>query len=187
VLTLPWNGVNESTVEFLEAVRPAIDRLTHVVARLVSGVHGTSVEPLSLLGAGNPNGHKVFCPGFDRKLIASRNAGLLEKLRAKFGKDRIPTTMGDEEDSPGDVGAEATSGIAGLLREYESILVRAAEAGVRLGASGDRAGELFRLLRDSGLSELIDPFAGQHPAADLLRAGYVLSLHRQAARAISPG
>jgi hypothetical protein len=185
VLKLPWNGVNETSVEFMEAVRPAIDKLTHVVARLVSDAHGTSIEPLSLLGTGNPNSHKVFCPGFDRQYIKSKNAGLLEKLRAKYGKDRIPTTMSEDDDSPGEVGADSAGGIAELLREYESILVGVAEAGAQRRVTGERAGEVFKLLRDSGLAELIDPFASTQPARELLCAGYVLSLHRQALRAVA--
>ncbi len=185
-LTVPWNGVNENIVEFLEAVRPTIDRITHVVARLVTGPQGLSVEPLSLLGEGNPKGHRVFSPGFDRKLIESKNAALLEKLRAKYGKDRIPTTMGEDDDSPdGTVGAEETGGLVGLLREYESILEQVAEGGVRRGSDGNRVGELFRLLRDGGLTELIDPFTSEHPATALLLAGYVVGLHRAAVRATS--
>jgi hypothetical protein len=182
-LTLPWNGVNESAVEFLEAVRPTIDKLTHVVARIVTDAHGTSVEPLSLLGSGNPRNHRVFCPGFDRELIESRNAALLEKLRAKYGKDRIPTTMGDEDEAAesGPVGEDA-GGLGGRLREYEALLLAAAESGVR-GAAAEPARELFQLLRTAGLTELIDPFAAEHPAAELLRAGYLVGLHRQAIRA----
>ncbi len=186
VLTVPWNGVNESSVEFLEAVRPPIDKLTHVVARLVAGPHGTSLEPLSLLGDGNLRNHRVFCPGFDRKFIESKNEGLLEKLRTKFGKDRIPTTMGDEDDPPAVDGADADRGLVGLLREYEALLVSAAEAGVRRGSQGDHAAEVFALLRDSGLAELIDPFAGKQPAVEFLRAGYIVGVHLQAARATSP-
>jgi hypothetical protein len=182
-LTLPWNGVNETAVEFLEAVRPAIDKLTHVVARIVSDAHGTSVEPLSLLGAGNPKNHRVFCPGFDKEYITSKNAALLEKLRAKYGKDRIPTTMTDEDDeTAAGVGGNETAGIAGRLREYESLLLRAAEAGVRRGAS-EEGRELFGTLRDAGLTELVYPFDSENPAADLLRAGYLVGLHRQAIRA----
>jgi hypothetical protein len=186
VLTVPWNGVNESIVEFLEAVRPGIDKLTHVVARLVSDARGTTVEPLSLLGEGNPHGHRVFSPGFDRKLIESKNADLLEKLRAKFGKDRIPTTMSDDDDAPSEISSDATHGLAGMLREFDSILVSVAEAGVRRGTLGTRAAELFRTLRDSGLSLLTDPFTGKEPATDLLHAGYLVNLHRQAMRAVAP-
>ncbi len=36
-LTLPWAGVNEDAVEFLEAVNPARDELTGVVVRLAFG------------------------------------------------------------------------------------------------------------------------------------------------------
>jgi hypothetical protein len=117
-------------------------------------------------------------------MIESKNAGLLEKLRAKYGKDRIPTTLGDEDDAPsGDGMADETSGLIAFLREYEALLVRTAEAGVRRGSGGPRAAEVFGLLRDSGLTQLTDPFAGQHPAGDLLRAGYVVGLHLQAVRA----
>lgn len=181
-LTLPWNGVNESAVEFLEAVRPTIDKLTHVVARIASDAHGTSVEPLSLLGSGNPRSHRVFCPGFDRELIESRNAALLEKLRAKYGKDRVPTTMGDEDEPAEGAGGTETGGLAGRLREYEAVLLATAESGVR-GASADSARELFEVLRAAGLTELTNPFGSGHPAAELLRAGYLAGLHRQAIRA----
>jgi hypothetical protein len=185
-LTLPWNGVNEAAVEFLEAVRPAVDRLTHVVARLVPGPGGTAVEPVSLLGEGNPHGHRVFCPGFDRGRIGSKNSALLERLRAKYGKDRVPTTPGEDDDPPAaDPGGGGEGVLPGLLREYEGLLVAAAEAGVRRGSGGTRAAEVFGRLRDGGLTELIDPFGGPDPAADLLRAGYLAGLHLQAVRAVA--
>ena len=58
------------------------------------------IGALALLGTGGPHGHRVLNPGFDRDLIKSRNAELLERLRAKYGRDRVPTTMGDDEDDP---------------------------------------------------------------------------------------
>jgi hypothetical protein len=185
-LTLPWVGVNEDAIEFLEAVRPAIDRLTHVVARVAFAGRGLSLEPLALLGEGNPNGHRVFSPGFDRGLIASRNAELLEKLRAKYGRDRIPTTMTDDEDDFAGTAPvpEETAGLGGRLREYGSLLLRTAEAGARR-AAGEATRDLCRALRDGGLTELTDPAGGG--AAELLRAGYLVGLHRQALLAAALG
>lgn len=182
-LTLPWNGVNESSIDFLEAVRPAVDKLTHVVARLVAGPDGLWIEPVSLLGTGNPHGHRVFCPGFDRGRIESKNSALLDKLRAKYGKDRVPTTLGNEDDPPAGEGTGGEGVVPAQLREYEGVLVAAAEAGVRRGAVGGRSAEVFGRLRDSGLTELTDPFVAGAPPADLLRAGYLAGLHLQAVRA----
>src|SRR6185437_10045981 len=68
-LTLPWAGVNESAIEFLEALNPARDRLTAVLARLVFSTKGLLLEPLALFSQGTPNGHKVLNPAFDRNLI----------------------------------------------------------------------------------------------------------------------
>ena len=101
-LTLPWAGVNEDAIEFLEAVHPARDELTGVVVRLAFGGPGVLLEPLSLLSRGGPNGHRVLNPAFDRGLILLRESNLLEKLRQKYGRDRIPTVLtadeeGDEE------------------------------------------------------------------------------------------
>ena len=62
-LTLPWAGVHEDAVEFLEAVNPARDELTGVVARLAFGGRGVTVEPLSLLSRGGPHGQRGAEPG----------------------------------------------------------------------------------------------------------------------------
>ncbi len=100
-LTLPWAGVHEDAVEFLEAVNPARDELTGVVARLAFGGRGVTVEPLSLLSRGGPHGQRVLNPAFDRGLIASRQSDLLEQLRKKYGRDRIATVLSADDDGDG--------------------------------------------------------------------------------------
>ncbi len=92
-LTLPWTGVNEPAVGFLEALSPVRDRLTGIVSRLVFSGRGIQIEPLSVLSDGTPQGHRVLNPAFDLALITSKQSALLDRLRARFGRDRISTTM----------------------------------------------------------------------------------------------
>ena len=54
----------------------------------------------------------------------------------------MPRRRDEDEPAEGGIGGEDTGGIAGRLREYESLLLRAAEAGVRRGAS-EEARELL--------------------------------------------
>lgn len=189
-LTVPWLGVNEPAVEFLEAADPDRDRLTAVVARVALGRGGLVLEPLSLLGTGTPNGgHRVLCPGFDRALIASRNAALLERLRAKYGRDRVATTLGDD-DAGGADAADAPGPLGARLREWEALLLAAAEAGVRRGApAADRRADLCAYFRRAGLTGLADPWepAGTPVADAVLRAGYLAALYRGALRAAAAG
>jgi hypothetical protein len=189
-LTLPWAAVNESAVEFLEALNPARDRLTAVVCRLAFG-RDVLLEPLSVLGEGTPQGHRVLNPAFDRALITSRHSALLERLRQKYGRDRIATAMtaddeGEAED--GELGSleRVPLGVRARLTEAERVLLQIAEAGLgrlqdemrgrlrRLAAEADRAGlgELGR-----GLAEFDRPGAA---AGAVLANGYLCRLHREA-------
>lgn len=181
-LRLPWVGVNEPAVEFLEAVNPERDRLTHVVARVGFARSGMTLEPLALLGSGT---HRVLCPGFDRGRIVSRNAALLERLRKKYGRDRIPTTLGGDDEAPDADGPEAPGAVGARLREWEALLLGVAEAGTRRGATGgERRAELLGFFRRVGFTELGDPWGdGDGIRADaLLRAGYLAGLYRDALR-----
>lgn len=186
-LTVPWVGVNEPAVEFLEAVNPDRDRLTHVVARVGFARGGLTLEPLALLGDGTPNGgHRVLCPGFDRGRIVSRNAALLDRLRKKYGRDRVPTTLGGEDDAPDADGPDAPGAVGDRLREWEALLLGVAEAGTRRKMiGGERRAELLGFFRRVGFTALGDPWeAGETVTADaLLRAGYLAALHRDALRA----
>jgi hypothetical protein len=191
ILTLPWTGVNEVAVEFLEALKPDRDRLTRVVARLAFGTHGLQIEPLSLLSAGTPQGHSVLNPGFDRALIVSRQSALLQQLREKYGRDRIPTTMtadddGDAEEQTAGLLDALPPGLRGRLVELEGLLLRAAESGLRRlpEATRQRLRQLATALDQAGFPELgavladveqTGPRAGQ-----ILRGGYLCQLHRQA-------
>jgi hypothetical protein len=189
-LTLPWAGVNESAVEFLEALNPARDRLTAVVCRLAFG-RGVQIEPLSLLSEGTPQGHRVLNPAFDKALIASRHSALLERLRKKYGRDKVATAMtaddeGENEDPELGSLERVPPGIRARLVEAERVLLQIAEAGLgrlqeptrgrlrQLAAEADRAGlaELGRGLADFGR-----PGAA---AAAVLANGYLCRLHREA-------
>ncbi|HWG47347.1 MAG TPA: hypothetical protein VN688_31580 [Gemmataceae bacterium] len=189
-LTLPWAGVNEDAIEFLEALNPARDRLTAVLVRLVFSNKGLLLEPLALFSQGTPNGHKVLNPAFDRNLIVSRQSALLARLRQKYGRDRIATVMtADEEwdaDHPETRFREGVCpGLRTRLGEVERTLLQIAEAGLgrlnettrqrlgRLSVELDRAG-----LREMGrgLGELEQPT----PAAGVIWNAYLCRLHREA-------
>ena len=128
-LTLPWTGVNEKAIEFLETLKPDRDRLCRVVARLVFAGPGLRVEPLSLLSAGTPQGHHVLNPGFDLDLITSRHSTLLDKLRKKYGRDRVTTIMTDDGDPDPEAEGPAVldrlpPGLQAHLSDAEGILLR---------------------------------------------------------------
>jgi hypothetical protein len=187
-LTLPWAGVNESAIEFLEAMKPERDRLTGVVVRLSFGNRGVLIEPLSLLSQGTPQGHCVLNPAFDLRLIASRQSTLLEQLRKKYGRDRIATTLTAEDDEviePAFHQAEdVPASIQVRLSEAEQLLLRVAESG--LGRLDDllreRLKQLAADLERRGLAELgasLAELARSASAVDLVGSGYLSRLHRE--------
>ncbi len=190
-LTLPWAGVYEDAVAFLEAVNPARDELTGVVARLGFGGRGVLIEPLSLLSRGGPHGQRVLNPAFDRGLIASRQSGLLEQLRQKYGRDRIATVLSaDDEDGDEEAGGleGAPAGIQARLAEAVRELLRVAESGV--GRMDESFRERFRRLsaelERAGLQELGAGLTAlgraEAAASAILWNGYLGRLHRESVR-----
>lgn len=192
-LILPWTGVNESAIEFLEAVKPERDQLQWVVVRLIHGSAGLQFEPLTLLGKGGPHGHCVLNPGFDRDLIASKQSALLAKLREKYGRDRIPTTITDGE---GDADSDPTATLASLpptmrtrLSEAEGLLLQLAESGMRRlnEATQKRLKQLTTAVNGLGLPELGQSLASLEEVGSpeqVLRCGYLCRLHRQVGAAM---
>jgi hypothetical protein len=191
-LTLPWAPVHEAAIEFLEALQPLRDRLSGVVCRLAFGGRGILVEPLSILSQGTLQGDRVLNPAFDRERITSRHSALLERLRKKYGRDRVATAMtaDDEGDTDSFDSASVESlppGMRTRLAEVERLLLQVAEAGI--GRLGDLTRErlqhlaaaLDRLgLREAhrGLAEFERP---ERAAAALLSNGYLFRLHLEAA------
>lgn len=188
-LTLPWAGVNEAAIQFLEAVNPERDRLTRVVTRISFTDAGMVLEPLALHGAGTPAGHVILNPGFDQDLVVSKHSTLLDKLRAKYGRDRIATTMtaDDEADEAESAAllAGAPPALGARLAEAEGLLVQLAESGLRRlnDAQQARVKQLAAALDRSGLGELsqaLGALADSPDASRVLWAGYLCRLHRQA-------
>jgi hypothetical protein len=184
-VTLPWTGINESAVAFLEALSPVRDRLSGVVCRLVFMGRGMQIEPLSLLSEGTPQGHHVLNPAFDQALITSKQSALVEKLRAKFGRDRIPTTMTADDDEGDSLEASVDDAPPGLrlrLRETERWLLRTSEAGLGRARAETEIRRLAVDLDRAGFPELSHGLSDVQggSAAALLRAGYLCDLHKQA-------
>jgi hypothetical protein len=186
-LTLPWAGVNEAAIAFLEAVQPERDRLGRVVVRL--GVGGAlTLEPLALHSHGTPAGHRVLNPAFDQALIVSRHSTLLDRLRKKFGRDRIASTLtADDETEADGRGAltQAPAGIRARLAEADGILLQLAESG--LGRLNDalrtRLWTLSAAMDRHGLTELGQVLAALAEAGagakEVVRGGYVSRVYRQ--------
>ena len=183
VLQLPWNGVNESSIQFLEALKPDRDKLVRVVVRVLVG-DGLSFEPLSLLC----QDERVLNPAFDQALIASKHSDLLDKLRAKYGRDRVPTTMtADDEDEAEGAGpsAQLPPGLRARLSEAEGLLLQLAESGMR--RLSDLLRQRLRTLATGldrlGLTELAAAMheleATEKGAEHVLRGGYLCRLYRQ--------
>jgi hypothetical protein len=191
LVTLPWNGLNEMAIEFLEAVKPERDRLLRMVVRLVFPGHGFRVEPLALHGAGTSQGAQVLNPWWDRGLIESRQSDLLARLRKKFGRDRVPTAMTADDEwvemhEAGLAGTELAPGLRRFLGETEALLLQLAEAGVhRLDdRNRSRLASLAAQLTRRGLRELgaaVDSvLQGGPTAAQVLASNYLCRLCLQA-------
>jgi hypothetical protein len=174
-------------------VHPARDELTGVVVRLAFGGPGVLLEPLALLSRGGPNGHRVLNPAFDRGLILSRQSNLLEKLRQKYGRDRIPTVLtaddeGDEEGLEAGAVEGGPPGVETRLAEVERVLLQIAEAGTgRLDESTrQRFRRLALELERAGLREMGGGLAAlgrpEGSASAVLRNGYLCRLHRESVR-----
>lgn len=194
-LCLPWAGVNENAIEFLESVKPDREKLWGVVARVVFIGAEALIEPLSLLSEGTPRGDRILCPAFDAPRLVTRTTQLLDLLRKKYGRDRIATSLEEDE---GDVrllasGEEppAPTGMQTLLSRAESMLLSLAESGIqrRNGLVRERFAELSSKARRIGLSELSAAIAkltdDSASAGSLLTAQYLCTLHRQAMTALS--
>ncbi len=186
-LTLPWLGVNETAIEFLETVKPDRDKLTHIVCRFVFVGTGIVFEPLSLLSRGTAKGHRVLNPAFDSKLIESRNTKLLEELRKKYGRDKIDTAMTEDSTDDGENHFETLpKGIQTRLAEDERVLLQLAESGVnRLQDEAlTRVQQLARNVDRIGFQELAESLGqlteNKTKASSLIWCGYLAKLFRQA-------
>lgn len=189
-LSLPWSGMTEDSIEFLEAAKPDRDLLRAVVARVSVSPGGLLVEPVSLLSDGTPQKSFVLNPAFDLDRITQQQSGLLERLRAKFGRNRISTTMladGDFDDSEElETAVTLPTGLERRLSEIESYLLELSESGTRRFSElhRKRSLDLAAGVERLGLSELASVMRSveeANPSAAVLQASYLCRLHRQAA------
>jgi hypothetical protein len=191
LLTQQWNGPNESAIEFLEAVKPERHGLTRVVARMLFPGLGFAVEPLAFLGGGVSQFEQVLNPAFDYGLIESRQSGLLSRLRKKFGRDRVPTTMTPDDEwealSPATASLGSTpSGIRNMLREAEELLLQIAEVGAQrlTDTKRRRVQDLATKISNGGFLEFsrgLEAFLSESPlAGSVLWANYLCRLCWQA-------
>lgn len=191
-LTLPWTTSNEKAITFLESLKPALDKIIRVVARIEVSAEEVSFEPLSLLSTGTRSGDTVLNPHFDQKLIEIVQSGLLDRLRAKFGRQpRIETVLSDEESWDNmhhslDASKYAPTHLLAALSETEDLLLQTAEAGTkRLNQRLlERFEDIGAKLSHCGLSELGESIQSIARAPGscsefVLWSEYLCALHRQ--------
>ncbi len=189
-LTVPWNDCNERAIEFLESLKPGLEKINRVVARVEFSTTGLLFEPISMLSPGTRTGDTVLNPSFDHTLIDSKQSALLLRLRQKFGKDKIATSMTGDDDWEElqnffDINQNVPPHIINAISETEGILLQVAESGTqRLNEkTSKRFKELGEKLSHSGLlalGESITSVSVQNsPAQSVLWSDYLCNLHKQ--------
>ncbi|MFN8554499.1 MAG: hypothetical protein U0103_23770 [Candidatus Obscuribacterales bacterium] len=191
-LTLPWTSANEKAITFLESLKPALDKINRIVVRLEFSDEDVTFEPISLLSQGTRSGDMVLNPYFDQRLIEIAQTGLLERLRAKFGRQpRIQTTLTDDENwdqvhNYFDINKQAPPHLIATLSETENLLLQLAESGTkRLNENlTERIQKLGTQLSRWGLSELGESIQSIAKTNDscgerVLWSDYLCGLHRQ--------
>lgn len=196
-LTLPWTSTTEDAIECLEALKPERDNLVRVLARIVFTGTASVIEPISFFSAGSSLGFFLMNPAFDRRLLTSRQSTLLERLRAKYGTNKITTSMTADDDWDDMVqtdssGKSVPPAIQGVLSRSEELLLRLAESGSRNlpEKTKQQVQEVAGRLSSCGLLELgksFDVLARQQQlqAGIVLQSDYLCRLHRQALAGIS--
>jgi len=191
-LILPWASANEKAITFLESLKPALDKINRIAARLEFSDEDVTFQPISLLSKGTRSGDTVLNPYFDQKLIEIAQTGLLDRLRAKFGRQpRIQTTLSDDENwdqshNYFDINKQAPPHLIAALSETENLLLQLAESGTkRLNEHlTDRIRKLGAQLSHWGLSELGESLLSIAEADGacgdrVLWSDYLCTLHRQ--------
>jgi hypothetical protein len=186
-LTAPWTPVHEEAIEFLEQVRPDRDRLVAVVARLNVDAAGLSVEPLALWSEGTPAKDHVLNPAFDFSRIQSKHSGLLDRLRAKYGRNALATTMQTDDDEADWLppAAHFPLELEKRFGDLERLLWRWAERGVGHLSEEDSAivNVLAHRFTQAGLGALahaVAMLAKPDSALALLWCGYLQRTYREA-------
>ncbi|MDZ4838270.1 MAG: hypothetical protein SGJ27_31185 [Candidatus Melainabacteria bacterium] len=190
-LTLPWSDSNVRAIEFLEALKPGVEKINRVVARIGFSTNGLLFEPLAMLSTGTTRGGAVLNPSFDHELIEAKQSPLLLRLRQKFGRNKIATTMTDDDDwtelqNHFDISKNVPPHLLNVISETEGILLQVAESGTqRLNEkTSTRFKELGEKLSHSGLVVLRQSVsavaARSSPAQSVLWSDYLCSLHKQA-------
>lgn len=145
-LTVEWIGTRETSVAFLERVSAEKERVRAVLVR-VGVADRLTLEPLAFWCGDRGEGRaRILCPAFDAARLDRPTSALLRRLRKKYGRDRIATSMDDSpsedpgaddgfrhEDASDDDGAPSglPRSVGTTLLRSRDLLLAAAEAGVR--------------------------------------------------------
>jgi hypothetical protein len=186
-LSLPWAPIHENAIEFLEQVRPDRDRLTAVVARLAFEPSGPSVEPVAIWSEGTPGGDYVLNPAFDLSRIQSKHFTMLDRLRQKYGRNVLSTTMQSEDEEPDWLlpAAQFPPELEKRFSDLEGLLSMWAERGTHRSSDTDsaRLRSIAHRLAQAGLDWLSGNLAALESSGSglmLLWCVYLLRTYRQA-------
>ena len=111
-LSLEWTDENESSILFLETIDPQKHSLDSVLVNITAGGGdgsagaGLRLEPLALFAADWKL--PIYHPPLDMHRLVSKQRGLLERLRRKYGRTRTVATRLGEADQPTDAPDDAT-------------------------------------------------------------------------------
>lgn len=163
---VPWNELEESSIEFLETIKPERENLWGLLGRINIQQSRLSIYPLSLLLTGGSKGDTVLCPHFDQDRLESRNKWLLERLRAKYGRGRnVQTKIAEIDDEDLSINLQAIpKTVRDLLTDIQAVLHGAIEAGAvqlneltmdQLRASQHLAASLGLRTLESSIKELL--------------------------------
>jgi hypothetical protein len=165
-----------------------LDRLVAAVARLVYEPTGLKVEPVALWSEGTPRGDVVLNPSFDLGRIQSRHSALLERLRAKYGRNMLNAAMQADEDENDWLlpAAPFPPELEKRISEMESLFLSWAERGTRRMNDADRCRlqSIAHHLAQTGLDWLSQNLAALESSPSvghaLLWCVYLLRTYRQA-------
>ncbi len=187
-LSVPWRDETEATIECLEALQVDRDRLTGVIGLLDAESLDTRLYPVAVISQGTPQGDILINLAFDRLRLQSRQESYLQRLREKYGRNRISTTLQvtDLEDCQMPV-AVLPGGLEKMLSNMELFLLKLAESGGSLlnEQHQQQAAMLSQQAIRIGFSQLgpiLKALANnERPQRQILLAKYICQLYRDLA------
>jgi hypothetical protein len=179
-LTLPFEEWSKDAIRTLEGLRPEPASHWQIVTSLTLRGADLQAQPISILRPEN-SASPIFHLAFDTNSLHSPSQGIHP------ADDSVGHITESEEQQDVESVEENSAIVGGLLASVEQRLTSIAESGTNSGVEEHRAWfvgakpDLYRAgftALGAQLETLTN--SSKHPAAELLKARYVLHLHAQA-------